>query len=144
MQPYGESLCNVNNHLLTYFLCVYVPLEHKLFKRRIKNTDVKIKQKQPSSHVPENQPVFTNRGEGSHSVTFHKIICSYLFYWTQNFSRNVSSPRVLALPVCRTMKEIVPRSGIMEKEKSFVVSVPLMPGPPRPGQFLVKCLVARK
>lgn len=144
MQPYGESLCNVNNHL-TYFLCVYALLEHKIFKKRIKNTDVKIKQKQPSSHFPENQPVFTNRGEGSHSVTFHKIICSYLFYWTQNFSRNVSPPRVLALPVCRTMKEIVPRSGIMEKEKSFMVSVSARSPPPHwPGQFLVKCLIARK
>jgi len=44
-------------------------------------------------------------------------------------SRNVCPPGVLALPVCRTRNEIVPHYGIMEEEKSFVVSVNGRTGP---------------
>ena len=95
-----------------------------LLKKHIKITDVKIKQKRPSSpFLPENQPVFTNRREGSHSVTFHKIIY-FVSLLELKFKTGKSVLHgVLALPVCRTMKGIALYYGIMQKEKRFLVSV---------------------
>lgn len=82
---------------------------------------MKVKQKHPSSFFPENQPVFTNRREGSHSGTFHIIY--FVSLLELKFTLECHSPGVLALPVCGTMKEVVLLCGILLQEKSFLVSV---------------------
>ena len=116
MQSSGDSLYNVNKHLLTYFLCVCFSIT-KIFKKCIKIRDVKKAEAtffSPLSRKPARVYQQKRRKPQCHFPQSHLFVS---FYWTGKLSRNVLPlPEV---PVCRTEKEIVPQYGIMAKGKKF-------------------------
>lgn len=134
MQSSGESLYNVNKHLLTYFLCVCFSIT-KIFKKCIKIRDVKKAEAtffSPLSRKPARVYQQKRRKPQCHFPQSYLFVS---FYWTGKLSRNVL-PEV---PVCRTEKR--DRAAIWQKEKSFMVSIN---GSFCFCQFSVKCLIARE
>lgn len=131
MQSSGESLYNVNKHLLTYFLCVCFSIT-KIFKKCIKIRDVKKAEANffsPLSRKPARVYQQKRRKPQCHFPQSYLFVS---FHWTGKLSRNVLPDREKRL--YRNMES-------WQKEKSFMVSIN---GSFCFCQFSVKCLIARE